>query len=318
MTYLDYRAFEAFLARHAAELPAKSARLVGRDRSHDSGYANIVRFFGPDAVDIRSLSIYRSDEPFAFDDPLIESYARQVASELRAAGRLYAGPMVTSLATDPYVLTPERFPVQLHVRPCDYSRFAGSCFALDQPDPRFGDHVTLREYAHHHRSHLPQCMGVCGLLITTEPDHSRRLLAVMRAGHLASLADSIGPSAAGSVDFQTRWPSLHELLHDSMDAEIAEELGLGLSDYTTTPLAFARELFRGGKPQLFCRIDTPLSSREILDRLTRLTDRPEFSTCFFFPLDSEGRLAPGDLARLNHEAAMNYWVREEHAANNQS
>lgn len=310
MAYLDYNAFEAFLARNETELPARSERLAGRDRVHDSGYCAITRFFGPGAIDPRRVSLHYRPETFGFDDPVIEMFARKIESELRAAGRLYDGPRVTAVieaqfdAQSPHLL----------LQPCDYGSFAGSCFALDHPDPLFGDSTTLREYAHRHRSRLPQCMGVCGLLVTTESDSTKQILAVKRAGHLASLARSVGPSAAGSVDYQTGRATLHELLQQSMAAEITEELGLSGNEYTVTPLACAREMFRGGKPQLFCRIDTGLSSVDVRDRLTRLTERPEFTDCYFLPINSDFRLSPGDLARFNHEAAMNWWLLEEYAA----
>ncbi len=310
MAYLDYTSFAAFLARHAAVLPAVSERLVGVYRRHDSGYCAITRFFASGGIDPRRVALRYRPDPFVFDDSVIESYARNIESELRAAGRLYVGPMATAVVEEYFsTLSP-----QLLLQPCDYGLFAGSCFALDHPDPVFGDSATLREYAHRYRSVLPQCMGVCGLLVTTESDGSRRVMAVNRAGHLASLTHSVGPSAAGSVDFRAGWTTLQELMYETMAAEIAEELGLGAHEYAITPLACAREMFRGGKPQLFCRIDTGLSSGEVLDRLAVLTGRPEFTDSYFFPLDSENRMLPDDLVRLNHEAAMNWFLVEEHAS----
>lgn len=309
--YLDYQAFMNFVSRHHRDKNQLRQRLVGPGRTHDSGYFNIVRFFGPGAIDPVTVPLEYREPLFHMDDPLVETYARTIESELRAAGRLYQGPLVTAVIEERLAKSPRRLTLQ----PCDYGLFAGACFALDHVHESLpADTRTLREYAFRHHTQLPPCLGVCGLLVTTEPDRSHRLLIVNRAGHLASLTHSIGPSAAGSVDFATHWTNLDQMARESMAAEILEEIGLQSSEYTILFLAYAREMFRGDKPQIFCRIDTPISSADVARRISALTGRREFNDYAFCPVEPDGRLWPDDIHRLNHEAAMNYYLLEEAAA----
>lgn len=62
-------------------------------------------------------------------------------------------------------------------------------------------------------------------------------------------------SASGSFSFDTFPSKAEHLTFDffakGIEKEIEEELGLSSSCYTLIPLAFSRELVRGGKPQLF-------------------------------------------------------------------
>ena len=318
MRYLDYDAFRAFLSRRCGSEAERRARSVGVDRAHDSGYRDIRRFFGPEAVDPGRVALAYRETPFRLDDPLAASFARRIETQLRAEGRLHRGPMIAAVAEEHFDSPSPRLVLQ----PCDYGLFAGACFALDLPNSVFSPAGgTLREYHHARGLRLPAGLGVCGLLVTEEPDRTRRVLVVRRAAHLASLTGSVGPSAAGSVDYGVKWKTLEEMARAAMAAEIAEELGLTPAEYAITLLAYAGELFRGGKPQLFCRIDTSLSAATVADRLDavvahlardgRLAEHTDFE---FLPLDGAARLSDTDVARLNHEAAMNWRLAEESAA----
>lgn len=59
-------------------------------------------------------------------------------------------------------------------------------------------------------------------------------------------------------------------------AEIESEMGLSTDDYKLYPLAFARELPRGGKPQLFWVAITKLSDDEIRDKMKNAKEKYEF------------------------------------------
>jgi hypothetical protein len=97
-----------------------------------------------------------------------------------------------------------------------------------------------------------------------------------------------------------------------MAREITEELGLKSGEYAVTPLAYAREIFRGEKPQVFCYIETSLTERELVSRLTSLSPAHLEHDLFQFVLAPvPGAVIP---AGLNHETRMNYYLLEEYVA----
>ena len=61
-----------------------------------------------------------------------------------------------------------------------------------------------------------------------------------------------------------------------MEEEIARELHTFPDEYELVPLAFARELPRGGKPQLFYLALSKLTEAEIKSRLLEAEERMEF------------------------------------------
>ena len=141
------------------------------------------------------------------------------------------------------------------------------------------------------------------------------LVQVKRSGRLASLEKSLGPSAAGVVDYTTDCRTLAELIEQSMQAEITEELGLEPEEYELTPLAYAREIFRGERPQLFTMATTELSAEDVAERLRRLpAEGREFSEVTFVPLEQSRERRTRRLAALNHEARMNWYMIEEYLA----
>lgn len=308
MKMLDYSIMPQFLERYFSAPGQRAARLVGKERSYDSGYYNIVRFFGADRIDPDEVAVRYRDDSWKPEDPVISKFARAIEAEFRREGRLYEGPRVTAVTEEqiegaqPYVA----------IQPCDYGTFAGSCLALDRPDESFRYHGgTLREYYRHimqvsDRSSfpLPGCLGVCGLLVGGSDAGPEWFLTVRRAGHLTSLANSHGGSAAGMVDFIGGYQSLGEMARAAMAAEVTEELGLANDEYEIVPLAWAREIFRGEKPQLFFLLRTGLSPEVVRKRLDGLSGRPEFDQVRFLPWQA----GPAD---LNHEAVMNFYLAEE-------
>jgi hypothetical protein len=312
MRYLDYSRHDQIVARYFGEEFA--SRAIGRDRAHDSGYIDIVRFFGPQAVDPSLMAIQYDNLPFAFSDPLIAKFSTEIERMMRTEGRLYDGPLVMKLVSAE--LTGDQ--PSLTVQPVTYGRQAGSCFALDLVHPLFADYGgTLRSYWKSkypnpsvEKNPLAICLGVCGFLVVTGPDGRRVALCMHRSGNLASLESSVGPSVAGSVDWILGYGSLADLIQDAMDREITEELGLIADEYTVEPLAYAREIFRGEKPQIFCLVTTSLDQHEINRRLDAL--RPlhrEHDGHSWMELTDD--LGIGGRA-LNHEAKMNYYLLEEY------
>ena len=312
---LDYDKLGDFIARYFGSPENRKARLVGIDRSYDSGYFDIVRFFGNERIDPEAVEIKYTSNEYSLADPIIREFVGKMEARLRREGRIYDGPMVmqvaaANLSEPPFLVT---------IQACTYGISAGSCFALDQPDPLF-DGNTLREYYKQLTSSpaleghpLALCLGVCGVLITggvNKPRHPRFLL-VHRSGHLASLDNSMGPSVAGSVDFSTSCGNLAELARRSLSQEVREELGLADHEFSIEPLAWAREIFRGEKPQLFCLIRTTLSENELSNRLHSLLPTPEFDSFEFVEL-SEGLSVSLQKTGANHEAIMNCLIVEEY------
>jgi len=316
MKLLDYDIFPVFLQRWFGAPAQKQQRLVGPKRDHDSGYFDIVRFFGPDALDPRKVTIRYDERPIRLEDPVIAAYARRTEKELRAQGRLFEGPPTMAVSEEDFTAG-EPF---CRVQPCDYGLFAGSCFALDRKAPEFeGRGGTLREYyaaAYPDRTSdrhpLAGSLGICGLLIVSRPDGSpESILLVERAGHLASLESSTGPSAAGSVDWGTSCRTLHDLAISSLREEVEQELGLAPDEFSIRPLAYAREIFRGEKPQLFALIRTPLDRPAVEARMQAVEGKREFDRYHFAAPDATGVVTAEMRRRLNHEARMNLAMLEE-------
>ncbi len=295
--------------------PDRESRLVGAKR-FDSEYWDIVRFFSDDAPDAHEVPLVVFPEEWRHKDPLVEGFAFGIAGKLRAEGRLHDGP--PTMAVCQAIWDTEK--PRLVVCPAHYEDLAGSCFALDLPDDRFGpESRSLREYylqryqAHDYGSSL-LCpgLGVCGMLVIGERGY-RQVLAVRRAGHLASLEHSWGPSAAGAVDWRTDCATLGELAVKSLTDEVQEELGLTLKEVEITPLVMAREICRGDKPQVFCQISTGLSLETITERLAgRLEAGGEFDRWRWLPLDDRSLSIDDHGVVLNHEARMNIGLMEEY------
>jgi hypothetical protein len=311
MKYLDYSVMPSVLRRYFSSDEIRRSRLAGKSREIESDYFDIVRFFGSEGLDPARVAVDRLREPFEFADQRIARYSAWVEHRLREEGRLYHGPKSTGVVTADF----ESEEPSITVQPCDYGKQAGSCFALDVPHPVF-DQATLRDYylgtcasRRIEDSPLALCLGVCGMVLTG--DTSERLLLVRRAAHLASLEDSIGPSAAGSVDWEEGSESLDEMVRRALTDEIREELLLAEEQYSIVPLAWAREVFRGERPQVFCLIEAHLTPGQLARHMEQvITGSDEIASFDLVAL--EGQAVPkGRLDELNHEARMNWWLISE-------
>ncbi|MFH2049209.1 MAG: hypothetical protein ABIJ12_07160 [bacterium] len=304
--FLDYRKFFDFLNEHYSSEESIKARLVGTKRDYDSGYFDIVRYFGSDAIDPQDVKIKYLPDQYELKDQQIAKFAREIENKLREQGRMYDGPFVTRAILDGFY---ERIILQK----CRYGTFAGSCFALDEENDIFGEYRTLRNYYINQKysgleDHpLALCLGICGVLIFRDQNKKKCLL-MERSGNLASLENSIGPSAAGSVDYSEKYKTLDELIIDALGSEIQEELNLTSEEYKITPLAYAREIFRGEKPQIFCMIESSLTIDEISKRLDSIKKPEEFTSYQFVDLNDiiSQKIKP------NHEALMNCFLIEEY------
>ncbi|MFH1374540.1 MAG: hypothetical protein ABII79_12170 [bacterium] len=316
MKYLNYNRFERFLARHFGSPAQIRVRMAGADRRYDSGYIDIARFYGPGALDPQEIRIKYLPDRFEFCDSSIAEYAYLMTDLLRKEGRLYDGPEAMKVVD----ISLDSRPYNMTVQPCSYSVQAGSCFALDYPHPLFaGQGEYLRNY---YKIKYPEpglkqnplavCLGICGWLLLKQGNR-QYLLLVLRSDTVASLEGSVGPSAAGAVDYAPGYGHLAELAVRAMKQEVTEELNLDESEFAVTPLAYAREVFRGERPQIFCLIRSQLTPDEITDRLEAVDEQKrEFNSFALVRLGDDGRLKTDDFNRLNHEARMNYLLLEEY------
>ncbi len=318
MKLLDYNNIPSFLARYFGTKEQQTNRLVGPHREYHSDYFDIVRFFGNGGIDPKSIKINYTDEPFSFSDPLIASFSEKIADQLKSEGRIYNGPSVMKLIDVDFSVRP----CVMTVQPVEYGMKAGSCFALDCKDGIWAQYGgTLREY---YKSQYPGVLvrdnplaislGVSGLLLTKNTTGEQGILIVYRSGNLASLEHTFGPSAAGSVDWETTSSNLHELIIRSMSSEIVEELHLPDSSFEVLPLAYTREIFRGEQPHLFCLIKTDLRWEEIKTHLSTVRDG-EFEQYQLMLFDQENSLSETEVSQFNHETKMNYYLMLEYLQN---
>jgi phage tail protein X len=312
MRHLDYDKHDEIVRKYYGD--EHSARAVGKNRRIDSGYIDIVRFFGPGAVDPSNVGLCYDSQPFTFSDSIIARFAAEIAQMMRSEGRLYDGLLVTKLkAAD---LAGEI--KSLTLQPVDYALQAGSCLALDLEHSLFANSGgTLRSYWKSNypgtaieSNPLPICLGVCGFLAIKTPYGGTELLCQRRSGRVTSLESSVGTSVAGLVDWNPTFTTLTDLIHDAMNREIVEEIGLAPGEYSLVPLAYAREIFRGERPQIFCLITSELSQKDIETRLGALRPTHSEHDSSFWMTIARDHNASG-FASLNHEARMNYYLLEE-------
>ena len=311
---MDFSKLAGFVAKHFAG--SDDERRVGRLQQYLAGYVDIVRFFGSDGMRPTDIHVHYLNQTFEIPEPVIREFALRVAAEMRVIGRIFDGPPVMKLASsDLYSNAPH-----ITVQPCDYALQAGTCFALDLSDKLF-DPVggTLRDYYRRgcivpsvDTNPLAICLGVCGMLVVDERG-DRFVLQVARSSRLASFENTHGPSVAGVVDYVTGCHDLAELIEIALGEEVQEELGLKHDDYEIVPLAWATELFRGERPQIFCLIRTLLNRSEIAARLASIPpEQREFDDFAFVPLYGGSLLDRKDIDLLNPEAKMNYFLLEEY------
>jgi len=314
--YLDYSLMPDFVNRFFSGELKDGSTLAGFEKKYESGYFDITRFFGNQAANPRQVVIDYIPGEFKFDDDRIEAFAREMEQRLISENRLHTGPPIMKVIDYDFHESPF-----VRVQKARYGDVAGSCFVLDYPHLLFEKHGgTLREYyKNRYRSHeikdnpLPLCLGICGILHVIE-NGQRYFLKVHRSARLASLENSIGPSVAGSVDFKNGYSNLSYLINDALGRELREELNLKKDNYNIIPLAFAREIFRGENPQLFCLVETYHSREEIISGLEKVSRyQREFDSYSFVEINKLGSCRDDEsVASLNHEAKMNYYLIEEY------
>jgi 8-oxo-dGTP pyrophosphatase MutT (NUDIX family) len=317
MKYLDYSNMPAILEQFFNGPGMRSQRLVGREGLYDSGYYDIVRFFGEGAIKPSHIRIEYLSRTFSFSDSRIREFSKQVERRLRDQGKVHEGPTVMKLAG----FDRENYPPTMYLQECAYGDHAGSCLALDLPHPIFDSwggnlrwyYKTVYPSTDVERNPLAICLGICAYLMATDGG-GRYLLQVRRTSRLASLESSLSPSVAGTVDFTRGYRDLTELIKSSLSEEVQEELNLSVQDYDIVPLAYAREIFRGERPQLFCLMLSKRDRNSVAEALSAIDPSSrEFDGFEFVKIDDDRPALDKWLATVNHEARMNYYLIEEYS-----
>lgn len=140
-------------------------------------------------------------------------------------------------------------------------------------------------------SALANTLGVAAVLVN--PD-TEEILIPIRGNEQAVMSEGSGLfhcSASGVFHWTDANAHPKELNFDFFEAgikrEIKTELNLERDEYELIPLAFSRELVRGGKPQLFFIAKTHLGMEEVSKRMEDATERWEFIDHANIPSDSE-------------------------------
>ncbi|MCI0560430.1 MAG: hypothetical protein MN733_18240 [Nitrososphaera sp.] len=149
--------------------------------------------------------------------------------------------------------------------------------------PREGKLPSLGE------SSLANTLGVAAFLYTAD----RQILIPIRGDNQAIMSQGEGKfhcSASGVF----KWENLEnsgdeasfQALAAGMHDEISRELNVPKEAYQLTPLAFTRELARGGKPQLFFSAKCELELKHVRERMKDAEEKWEFLNEEDLPLHS--------------------------------
>jgi hypothetical protein len=151
------------------------------------------------------------------------------------------------------------------------TKLPGMTIRSDVERPQHGRLKPLGE------SLLANTLGVAAIIF----DRNFDALLRVRSAKLASINDSrLHCSASGVFESQRPLTGRHDasFFAEGMRYEIERETGLRESDYALFPVAFARELPRGGKPQLFYVAVSDLSLPQIAARSRHAAEAGEFLT----------------------------------------
>lgn len=167
---------------------------------------------------------------------------------------------------------------KVYIQPATYFDQIATNLTLDWASGLLGEDslLTIRNYVEKHQdgqlpplrsSILANTLGVAVVLINPE---TQDMLIPIRGNEQAIMHGAAGKfhcSASGVFAWNETDNDKHALTFDffiqGMAKEIESEIGLKPEQYELIPLAFTRELVRGGKPQLFFVAKTNLDIKTI-------------------------------------------------------
>ncbi|MEM8486733.1 MAG: toll/interleukin-1 receptor domain-containing protein [Bacteroidota bacterium] len=134
---------------------------------------------------------------------------------------------------------------------------------------------------------LANTIGIATLVITND-DH---IIFPKRLGHMMAFGGKLGCSASGALEWTKRLDrktidiGFSEFLIEDTLREADEELGIPSYYLEPTPLAFCRELNRGGKPQFFYVSFCSLSLEEVIQKAWKSKGHMEFDSLYVINLN---------------------------------
>lgn len=165
--------------------------------------------------------------------------------------------------------------VTLVVQPADYAAALRTNFAMDAPLPGGG---TVRGRVHAggrlgpvEASRLADHLGVNALVLAADD----ALVLRRRSARAAFRPGALAPSSSGAVALADAAAARDAR---TLLRETEEELGVRAEDVRAVEfLGLARELVRGGKPELFLLVRTALGRGELARRAAGAQDRGEWA-----------------------------------------
>ena len=286
---------------------------------HSVAYVDVIRLRDgakgfPSGRDIGDLTLTLRRDPFV-TVPRLERHREAAIDLFKALGKLRrfteSGEYENNLAAR--CLTWPDVGNTLELQVADYFSQVATNLTMDWASGYLDGpaHATLRNSVERpvegrlrplgRQSRLANTLGVAVMLATADGEP----LLTVRSDKTAVMGGA-RPRLHCSASGVFEWRHLEgcgdeppfRVLSEGMRAEIEEELGLGPDDYELIPLALARELPRGGKPQLFFAADCALSLGQIQERMKSARGKWEWVEPAELPADSAARQVLERAARM--------------------
>ena len=202
---------------------------------------------------------------------------------LRSSGKRFFNGSIVRL--NRFDFCPRKNEIELGLQPVGYYTACKTQRILDAPYNKVGD--TIRSLVHAKgledldKSRLANSLGYSTLLFTA----NNELIIQRRSREVVAFGKSWGPASSGAYD-------AGDFSNRDKDAafpfrrETDEELGIRDDDIVADSVRFlgiTRELYRGGKPEMFFLAKTRLSKERIVERRKNAQDKWESSSLIFWP-----------------------------------
>jgi len=196
----------------------------------------------------------------------------------------------------------ERGYINMKIQPVDYESYVHTNLVLDATECN----DSLRMYLHRdgkleplESSPLANNLGINFLLFTS----SGYLLVVKRSEEVAFRRGEFAPSVSGTVSYSDFCGK--QVVRGSKGLfmrELEEELGITVNDIDKLEfLGIARDLIRGGEPELFLLVKTRLTRKQIQEKLKVAKDNFEIEGIDFFDFKQYGCLKAEERGNICRE-----------------
>ena len=279
---------EFYLARNEVELFDRysNSQILRIEYEHTSTPLPVhVEFYNSKhGVSLCNIRTCFSDETFTLDDDLEAAIAdnfQWYKRMLRCREKTFFDGTLARLRC--FSFCSRKNEVELCLQPVGYFTACKSHRCLDAPLNDTGDTIRRRVHANGledlDNSRLANSLGYSTLLFTAD----YKLIIQRRSERVVAFGSSWGPASSGAFDaedFRNRgkgasFPFLRET---------DEELRIGYDDIIAGSVRFlgiTRELYRGGKPEMFFLAQTKLAEEAIRKRRKDARDKWESSSLEF-------------------------------------